>query len=157
MGDFGRRFKVKLGKGRDGQDALHKPLLLLLLLKSSCSHHSQRLIEFQEVDRVLQPLLERLAGSTATEYPFVRLGNDEPKLWEVPGVERAQTRVGKDDAKRSELIRLKLKGGFVEPVWQQLRTGPGAREEAIRVIVQQITEERREEVLAAVLAAEAIH
>lgn len=148
------RFKVNLGKGVGGGDALHKPILLLLFLKASGSAHSQRLVPFSDVDRVMGPILQRFGESRAVEYPFVRLGNDKPRIWEVPGIEGAMPRKGQTDAKRSELVRLNLKGGFTEGVWQGLRGDPTLREQAIEAVLSQVSEELRVNLLTAVLAAD---
>lgn len=155
-GQFASLFQVNLGKGVDGQDALHKPLLLLLFLKASSSPSSRRLVPFEMIDSVMGPMLEKFGESSAVEYPFVRLGNDRPKIWEVPGIERAMPRKGQTDAKRSELLRLGLAGGFTKNVWTTLRGDQAARKGAIAVVAGQIRNGVREQLLMSVLGADAL-
>ena len=105
---------------RGGQRAPHKPLLILYAL-GKCYRKENRMIAYSEIDRELRKLLIEfgpLRKSYHPEYPFWRLQNDS--LWELQGAERVKVRKGNTDAKKSELLRYGVHGGFTEEIYSQL-------------------------------------
>jgi len=112
--------EIRMWKRRS-ERALHKPLLLLYAL-GKCARGEPRMIPYAEVDRSLRPLLEEFGPPRATyhtEYPFWRLQNDQ--VWELEHAEHIQTRQSNIDAKKSELLRYNVEGGFPEPIYTALR------------------------------------
>ena len=99
-----------------GQRAPHKPLLLLYALGRSLRGEG-RLMPYAEVDRDLRKLLAEFGPSRKSyhpEYPFWRLQNDG--LWEVMDAEDLQLRQSSTDARKSELIKYDVQGGFTKEV-----------------------------------------
>jgi len=109
---------------RGAQRAPHKPLLLLYAL-SKCTRDGERKILYAEVDEKLKPLLEEFGPtrkSHHTEYPFWRLQNDG--IWVVSDADKLERRSSNTDAKKSELLKHAVSGGFSEPIFQALRQDP---------------------------------
>lgn len=107
---------------RGEERAPHKPLLLLYALGRFVTT-GQRLIPFVEVDRDLRVLLVEFGPERKSyhpEYPFWWLQNDG--IWELTNIEYVETRVGRTDAKKSELIKYSVNGGFTEEVFEVLQT-----------------------------------
>jgi len=105
---------------KGAQRAPHKPLLTLYALGKNLRREG-RLIPFCEIDRDLRKLLEEFGPtrkSYHTEYPFWRLRND--RLWELTNAENVETRKGNTDAKKSELLKHDVHGGFPEEIYQRL-------------------------------------
>lgn len=106
---------------RRGERAPHKPLLLLYAL-GKCSRDESRQIPFPEVDSALQYLLKEFGPSRKSyhpEYPFWRLQNDS--LWEVSDVEKLERRKSNIDAKKTELLKHNVTGGFPKSIYDLLR------------------------------------
>lgn len=100
---------------RGDQRAPHKPLLLLSAL-GKCARQEQRLIPYEVVDEVLEPLLVEFGPSRKShhpESPFWRLQNDG--LWELTNTTDLELRRISADAKKSELLRYHVCGGSMEP------------------------------------------
>jgi putative restriction endonuclease len=79
------------------------------------------MISYSEVDKELRKLLIEFGPSRKsyhTEYPFWRLQNDG--LWELRGAEKAISRKGHSDPKKSELLKYNVHGGFIEEIYLQL-------------------------------------
>jgi putative restriction endonuclease len=105
---------------RNGARAPHKPLLVLLAL-GALSRGEPRLIPYREIDKPLQNLLREFGPprqSFHSEYPFWRLQNDG--FWEVANAEQAATRASNRDAKKSELLKHEVSGGFTSEVFDEL-------------------------------------
>lgn len=105
---------------RGGQRAPHKPLLALYAF-GRCQRREERLISYSKVDRDLKKLLIEFGPfrkSYHPEYPFWRLQNDN--VWELKGAEKVTARKGNTDAKKSELIKYDVHGGFTEKIILQL-------------------------------------
>ncbi|WP_145078524.1 phosphorothioated DNA-binding restriction endonuclease [Aureliella helgolandensis] len=105
---------------RDGERAPHKPLLVLLAL-AKCSRGEPRLIPYAEIDKPLQDLLREFGPprkSFHSEYPFWRLQNDG--IWELANAEQVEARAGNNDAKKSELLKYGVSGGFKRDVYEAL-------------------------------------
>jgi putative restriction endonuclease len=105
---------------RGEQRAPHKPLLILLAL-SRCAQNANRLVRFNEVDPKLKQLLIDFGPrrkSYHPEYPFWRLQNDG--FWELTNIENVSARKGNTDAKKSELIKYNVEGGFNREIYEYL-------------------------------------
>jgi len=105
---------------RGTQRAPHKPLLLLYAL-GKCLRSEPRMISYAEVDRVLHDLLLEYGPERKSyhpEYPFWRLQNDG--IWELSTVKGLELRRGNTDAKRSELLKHGVAGGFTEEIYNLL-------------------------------------
>ncbi len=106
-----------------GQRAPHKPLLLLMAV-ARCGR-GERLIPYAEVDEELEQLLREFGPprkSHHPEYPFWRLQNDG--IWTVTDADRLETRKGNTDAKKSELLKHDVRGGFKADLYEVLRRDP---------------------------------
>jgi len=105
---------------RDGERAPHKPLLVLLAL-AACSHGERRLLLFADIDKPLQNLLREFGPPRKTfhsEYPFWRLQNDG--IWELSNTEYVETRASNNDAKKSDLLKFGVCGGFKQEIYELL-------------------------------------
>ncbi|WP_397571896.1 phosphorothioated DNA-binding restriction endonuclease [Schlesneria sp. T3-172] len=122
---------------RGDQRAPHKPLLLLYAL-GRLVNSNQRRIPYSEVDRDLRLLLLEFGPerkSCHPEYPFWRLQNDG--IWELSNADQAELRAGQTDAKKSELLKYGVYGGFTEEVYTLLVTQPRLISElAIEILSQ---------------------
>lgn len=101
---------------RGSQRAPHKPLLLLYAL-AKCVRGEPRLISYADVDRDLRDLLLEFGPerkSCHPEYPFWRLQNDG--IWELKNAEHAVRRSSNTDAKKTELLKYGVMGGFTDEV-----------------------------------------
>ena len=99
-----------------GQRAPNKPLLLLYTL-ARLSRGESCEVDYHEIDKRLRSLLLEFGPvrkSVHPEYPFWRLQNDG--LWIVSDAEHLEPRKGKDDPKKSELMRLNPIGRFTPDV-----------------------------------------
>lgn len=105
-----------------GQRAPHKPLLVLYAVGKMLRGEG-RLISYAEVDRDLKKLLIEFGPSRQSyhpEYPFWRLQNDG--IWELQNAENVEIRKSSTDAKKSELLRYDVRGGFTEEIYNQIST-----------------------------------
>ena len=109
---------------RGAERAPHKPLLLLYAL-GKCQRGAPRAIPYAEVDPALQQLLRTFGParkSYHSEYPFWRLQQDG--IWELQGAEHVVPRQSNHDAKKSELLKYAVHGGFPAPIYTVLRDHP---------------------------------
>jgi len=114
-----RLSKITVWK-RDGQRAPHKPLLALYAL-GRYSRGEGRLISYAEVDRDLRELLVEFGPQRQSyhpEYPFWRLRNDG--VWEVSNAENLGLRKSSSDAKKSELLKHDVHGGFKKEIYDKV-------------------------------------
>ena len=108
---------------RRGQRAPHKPLLLLYAL-GRCARGEPREVEYRTVDEKLAALLRDFGPSRKsvhTEYPFWRLQNDG--IWLLSKTDLV-TRQGHTDAKKSELLKYNVRGGFPENIYTIFQRNP---------------------------------
>ena len=105
---------------RAGERAPHKPLLVLYAI-GRLLRDGTLLIPYSEIDEELGRLLREFGPRRAnygTQYPFWRLQNDG--IWEIPDANRIhQTASG--DARKSDLVRHNVSGGFLEDIAHQLQ------------------------------------
>lgn len=102
------------------QRAPHKPLLVLYALGRLLRGKS-RLVSFVEADQVLLKLLKYFGPprkSYHPEYPFWRLQHDG--LWELTNINDIQPRRSNTDAKKSELVKHHVQGGFPMEIFETL-------------------------------------
>ena len=114
-----RFFDITVWK-HGGLRAPHKPLLALYAI-GRMLRGDERLISYSEVDRDLKKLLVEfgpIRQSYHPEYPFWRLQNDG--IWELQNAEKVEIRKSSTDAKKSELLRYDVKGGFTQEIFSQI-------------------------------------
>ena len=118
--DLKNRFKKITIWKKGGQRAPHKPLLALYAL-GRCIRGEERLVSYADVDRHLRNLLEEFGPARKSlhpEYPFWRLCNDH--LWELTNAENVVLRKGNTDARKSELLKHDVHGGFPQDIYDAL-------------------------------------
>jgi len=118
---------------RGTERAPHKPLLVLLAI-GRCVNENQRQIPFGEIDEPLTELLENFGPprkSFHSEYPFWRLQNDG--IWELENAENCEARKSNTDAKKTELRKYGVTGGFNNEIFEALGSN---RELALEVARQ---------------------
>ena len=121
---------------RGGQRAPHKPLLVLYAL-SRCLNKKDRLMPYAVIDKDLKQLLIEFGPSRKSyhpEYPFWRLQND--RIWELKNAEKVEARKSNTDAKKSELLKFKVCGGFPENIYCQLDSNPNVLAEIVSEILE---------------------
>lgn len=110
------------------------------------------MIPYVEVDRVLHDLLLEYGPERKSyhpEYPFWRLQNDG--IWELSTVERLELRRSNTDAKRSELLKHGVAGGFTEEIYNLLYVNaPLVSECALEILSQHFPSTLYEDILGAV-------
>ena len=97
---------------KGAQRAPHKPLLLLYALARS-RRNRNRFLPYTEVDEKLRQLLIDFGPTRRSyhpEYPFWRLQNDG--IWELKNAENISLRTGSTDAKKNDLVKYNVLGGF---------------------------------------------
>ena len=106
---------------RKGERAVHKPLLILYAL-AKLQQGAPRMIPYKELDKPLKQLLIDFGPSRKhyhTEYPFWRLQNDG--VWELSETAKLEKRQSNTDAKKSELYRYNVAGGFSNEIYEELK------------------------------------
>jgi putative restriction endonuclease len=136
---------------RNGERAPHKPLLVLLAL-GALSRGEPRLIPYREIDKPLQHLLREFGPprqSFHSEYPFWRLQNDG--IWELANAEHVATRASNRDAKKSELLKYEVSGGFTSEVFDALSNDRNHLRTAVyQVLESAFPDSYHEDILSAV-------
>jgi putative restriction endonuclease len=123
---------------REGEEAPHKPLLVLYALGRWYNDRSTR-VAFRDVDRDLRELLREFGPERAgyhPEYPFWRLQNDD--LWEVDAPPGLETRENNTDPKKSELLQHNVEAGFPATILTALESDP----DAVFAVAQSILDAR---------------
>lgn len=111
---------------REGEEAPHKPLLVLYALGRWFNGRDTR-ITFSDVDRDLTGLLKEFGPDRSAyhpEYPFWRLQNDD--LWEVDAPVGLEPRKSNTDPKKSELLQHNVAAGFPATILAALEADPDA-------------------------------
>ncbi|WP_080801070.1 phosphorothioated DNA-binding restriction endonuclease [Desulfamplus magnetovallimortis] len=119
---------------KGGQRAPHKPLLILLTI-AHCIESKNRFISFSDIDQKLKQLLIEFGParkSYHTQYPFWRLQHDG--LWELTNTSSFAGKIGKGDAKKSDLVKFDVHGGFSQDVYEFLMSN----QDQIPIIVSSI-------------------
>ncbi|MBS0266609.1 MAG: HNH endonuclease, partial [Planctomycetes bacterium] len=136
---------------RGSERAPHKPLLLLYAL-GKLVNDDQRLIPFVDVDRDVGALLREFGPqrkSCHPEYPFWRLQNDG--VWELTNTESVISRHGHSDAKKSELVKHAVSGGFTPEIFELLRSDQNlVSEVALEILSQHFPPTYFEDILSCV-------
>lgn len=108
----------------DGQKALHKPLLLLLVL-SRYARGGARMLPFKDIEADLTRLLQKysLASKSANpQLPFWRLQNDG--IWELVNNEKLLGRKISDEPTRKMLIDQNVMGGLTKEIYLAIIQDP---------------------------------
>jgi len=122
---------------KGGQRAPHKPLLILLAL-SYCIQDKNRFISFDDIHKKLKEILVEFGPARKSyhpEYPFWRLQNDG--IWELTNVDNVSTRRNNTDAKKSELIKYDVHGGFTKEIYEFLISNKNQIPELASFILEQ--------------------
>jgi len=117
------------------QKAPHKPLLILLAI-SYLQNEDKRLISFEEIENKLKTLLIDFGPSRTSyhpEYPFWRLQKDG--IWELENAENVEARKSNTDAKKSELIKYGVKGGFTVSIYEKMKSNKNLTSKIIDIIL----------------------
>ena len=80
-------------------------------------------ISFSEIDGHLKELLIEFGPTRKSyhpEYPFWRLQNDG--IWELTNIENVSARKGNTDAKKSELLKYNVHGGFKNNIYNTIKS-----------------------------------
>ncbi len=128
---FGR---IKVWK-KDGVEAPHKPLLLLLALAKL--QVGVRELPFAAVNEPLKKLLERFGPDRSlyhSKFPFWRLKNDKG-IWELHGNEGFERLLDRDQLTEDELLQYEVRGGFPHDVLEAFRRNPDWVVEVARAIL----------------------
>jgi putative restriction endonuclease len=108
--------KIKIAIN-DGQKALHKPLLLLLVL-ARYFRGGARIIPFKEIEPELTSLLQKYGPASKSTYPqlpFWHLQNDG--IWELVNNEKLLDRKANDEPTRKMLIDQNVMGGLTKEIY----------------------------------------
>lgn len=124
---------------RRGEQAPHKPLLILLSL-ARLARGAPRLARFDELEAELKELLAQVGGALPRpEYPFWHLRSDE--VWELQGDERLQLRPtargGAQTPSAGALRAAAIRGGFPEPIHRALQRDPALRQRLVAQLLAQ--------------------
>ena len=117
---------------REEERAVHKPLLILFAI-GKCVNNNQKRIPFVDLDGPVAEMLKDFGPprkSFHSEYPFWRLQNDG--IWELENAEKCEARKGNSDAKKSELRKYGVAGGFASEIYEVFRNSPNVAYEIAR-------------------------
>ena len=125
-----RRFQTLNLWERDGERAVHKPLLVLYAIGKLLSS-KERFISFADIEDDLRNLLKEF-GPWRTNYrpqdPFWRLRNDKDKVWKIPNENIIREGKRKNGKSTGDAIIGDLRehgvGGFLEPIAHELQNNP---------------------------------
>jgi putative restriction endonuclease len=121
---------------RDGQRAVHKPLLVLLAL-ARLARGEPQMAEFAEIDKPLRNLLAEFGPSSAAKtrhYPFWHLRTDG--LWKLDGPAFILNRPPGATPTLTELRQDHVSGGFDPKVVEALKRRPDLVGRLARRIVE---------------------
>lgn len=122
---------------RDGEKALHKPLLLLLVL-GKYSRGCSRIIPFKDLENELTNLLKKcgpISKSSNPHLPFWHLQNDG--IWELINDENLRDRKGHSDPTSKLMIDQNVMGGLTKEIYKAIKQDPGLLRELVQLLVDQ--------------------
>ena len=122
---------------RGDERAPNKPLMMAYALARYIQGHGQMFSYEDEVDRDVHLLLKRFGPSRKAyhpEYPFWRLVNDG--IWRLNNAENCILS-SSDDAKKSELIKHQVTGGFSDEIYQLLQNDTQLAIELLETILSE--------------------
>ncbi|MFC1850960.1 phosphorothioated DNA-binding restriction endonuclease [candidate division CSSED10-310 bacterium] len=120
---------------KHGLRAPHKPLLILYSIGQLLTHKA-RFISYDEVDDKLKNLLIEFGPTRKSyhpEFPFYRLQNDG--IWHLKNADNLVL-TSSGDAKKSELLRFNVTGGFSSDIVNHLRNDLELTKEIIQDILE---------------------
>lgn len=120
---------------RDGEKALHKPLLLLLVL-GKYSRGQSRIIPFTDVEKELTSLLKKYgptSKSSNPHLPFWHLQNDG--IWELINDDNLRDRKGHSEPTSKQMIDQNVMGGLTKEIYQGIKLDPGLLRELVQLLV----------------------
>ena len=123
---------------RGDERAPNKPLMMAYALAKYIQGHGQMFSYEDEVDRDVHLLLKRFGPSRKAyhpEYPFWRLFNDG--IWRLDNAEECIPRSSNTDAKKSELIKHQVTGGFSDEIYQLLQSDTQLAIELLETILSE--------------------
>lgn len=129
-----RRFRNLNVWKRADERAPHKPLLVLFAL-GRLQSGADRLIPYDEVDAPLARLLTEFGPprkSPHPELPFYHLQTDG--VWEIEDRVPVRLRKGSKNPLKSDLLKLRIGGGFPEPLFSELKRRP----EIVRQLAREV-------------------
>ncbi|MBH0045899.1 phosphorothioated DNA-binding restriction endonuclease [Pseudoalteromonas sp. NZS11_1] len=122
---------------RGDERAPNKPLMMAYALAGYIQGHGQMFSYEDEVDRDVHLLLKRFGPSRKAyhpEYPFWRLVNDG--IWRLNNAENCILS-SSDDAKKSELIKHQVTGGFSNEIYELLQNDTQLAIELLETILSE--------------------
>lgn len=133
---------------RDQTVAVHKPLLLLMVL-ARLRQGLPRLVAFPDIEAELRALIVEFSPlrgrSVHPEYPFWRLQHDG--LWEVVDADELRSRAGNADPPISVLRSRRVQGGLPSHHYELLRWRGDVLEQAVDAVLGLLAPEQRVSVL----------
>lgn len=123
---------------RGDERAPNKPLMMAYALAKYIQGHGQMFSYEDEVDRDVHLLLKRFGPSRKAyhpEYPFWRLFNDG--IWRLDNAEECIPRSSNTDAKKSELIKHQVNGGFSDEAYELLQNDTQLAIELLETILSE--------------------
>lgn len=119
-----KRFRALRTWSQGDKRAPHKPLLVLYAMGRLIAG-KEPLISFKDLEQDLRSLLVAFGPPRKAhhpEYPFWRLRNDG--IWRLTNAENVEARKSNSDAKKSELIKYDVHGGFSPQLNTAFRKDP---------------------------------
>jgi len=108
---------------RGSQRAVHKPLLILYAFGQL--QLGREKLPYKDIDQPFKKLLKNFGPNSKSyhsEYPFWRLQNDG--IWELTNAEKVEARKSNTDAKKSELLKYRVNGGYNPKILRILKSKP---------------------------------
>lgn len=133
---LGKFKKIKVAT-YDGERALHKPFLLLLLL-GRYARRQPRMVSYKDIEKELVILLTKygpVRSAYHPEFPFWHLQNDG--IWELVNVENLQAMKGHSQPGRRQLIDQNVIGGLTKEIYLAIHQNPGLLRDLVQVLVDE--------------------
>lgn len=123
---------------RGDERAPNKPIMMAYALAKYIQGHGQMFSYEHEVDKDINLLLKRFGPSRKAihpEYPFWRLKNDG--IWRLDNAENCIPRNSNTDAKKSQLIKYGVTGGFSDEIYAVLQNDTQLAIELLETILSE--------------------